>query len=287
MKMKKILMIALALVLSVSPAMFAKAAENQYYLVEGYVTPEGGGEITRTELADDIATVEVTPGTEYAISVNDGEGGLIGNYAFGISFETAPDLPAEQLDQARFAVLVPYGDEIDEFNLVDRKGRVISSAYVVARQEGITAFDVEDTGSGFVLRWAVACEDFSYLDFDIYAVSQLTGERNVLAYRMEEWELSVPYDWLEPDDVVVFVFKSNDGSSTLTAQSEMFSTPAGESRDILDDEAWEGGRSNETEEGSDWYIYLILIFLFVLLPAGLIVLVIMLLKKRKKRKLSN
>jgi len=285
--MKKIFVIALTLVLSISPVVLAKAAENQYYLVEGYVTPDGGGEITRIELVDDVAAVKVTPGTEYAISTCDSGGAVTGNTAFGVSFETAPDLPFAQLDQARFAVLVPYSEEISEFKLVDRQGRTLSSAAIVTRQEAITAFDVEDTGSGFVLRWAVACEDFSVLEFDIYAVSQLSGEKNVLAYHFEEWELAVPYDWLEPDDTIIFVLKSNDGRSTLTAESESFNTPPGESKDILDDEAWEGEWSNEEEEDSEWYIYLILIFLFVLLPVAFIVLVIVLVKKRKKRKLAK
>ena len=285
--MKKILVIALALVLAISPAMLAMAAENQYYLVEGYVTPDGGGKIVRIELVDGVAAVETTPGTEYAIGAIGGEDRLIGNTAFGVSFETAPDLPTAQLDEARFAVLVPYGEEIAELTLVDRQARVLSSAYVFAHQQEITSFDVEETDEGFALTWDVACDDPSRLDFDIYAVSQLTGEKNVLAYHFEEWELTVPYDWLEPGDTVVFVLKSNDGAGTLTAESESFNTPAGESKDILDDEAWELGDLPEEDNDVEWYWYLFFLFLFVLLPAGIIVLVVVLLKKRKKRKLSK
>ena len=286
MKMKKLLMITLALVMAIPAAMPVRAAENQYYLVEGYVTPDGGGELTRIELVDDVTTVEVTPGTEYAIRATGGDGSVTGNYAFGVSFETAPDLPFAQLDEARFAVLVPSG-EACEFDLMDRQGRVISNSHIDFSRQEITLFDAEETGEGFELRWDVACENVSVLDFDIYAVSQLSGEKNVLAYRYEEWELFVPYDWLEPDDIVVFVLKSNDGASTLTAESDAFTTPAGESKDIFDDEAWELGDLPEADDDVEWYWYLLFLFLFVLLPAGLIVLAVVLLKKRKKRKLSN
>ena len=285
--MKKLLIIALAFVIAIAPAVFAKAAENQYYLVEGYVTPGGGGEITRIELVDDVAAVEVTPGTDYAISLSGEEGVIIANYPFGVSFETAPDLPFAQLDEARFAVLVPYDGATDEFNLVNRAGKVISSAYAFAWQQEIISFDVEETDTGFTLRWEVYYEAPSPLDFDVYAVSEITGEKNVLAYRTAERELTIPYDWLEPGDTVVFVLKSNDGSSTLTAESEAFNTPAGEAKDILDDEAWEGEWQYEAEDDLEWYWYLIIIFFLVLLPVGLIVLLVVFLKKRKKRKLSK
>jgi len=152
---KKTLAIALALVLAISPVMIAQAAENQYYLVEGYVTPGGAGDITRIELVDDVATVKVTPGTDYAISAMGEEGVAIANYPFGVSFETAPDLPAAQLDEARFAVLVPHSDYIGAFMLVDRQGRVLASMAIIAHQEAITAFEVEDTGEGFALAWDV------------------------------------------------------------------------------------------------------------------------------------
>jgi len=284
--MKKLLIFSLALVLVFSMAVLASAAENQYYLVEGYVTPDGKGEITRIELVDDVTSVKVTPGTDYAISAIGEEAVVIANHAFGVSFETAPDLPFAQLDEARFAVLVPYSDDFGALVLVDRQGRTLSSRVLLER-EGEVSLDVRETEAGYELSWDYDSVDPSRLDFDVYAISQLTGEKNVLAYRMEETALSVPYDWLEPDDTIVFVLKSNDGSSTLTAESEGFNTPAGEAKDILDDEAWEGEWSNEEEEDVEWYWYLILIFLFVLLPAGVIVLVIVLVKKRKKRKLAK
>jgi hypothetical protein len=285
--MKKILAFALTLLLAIVPAVFAQAAENQYYLVEGYVTPGGKGEITRVELVDDVAAVSVTPGTEYAISACDSGGAVTGNTAFGVSFETAPDLPAARLDEARFAVLVPYNEEIGELMLVDRQDRTLSSRGLLAR-EGEASLDVRETEAGYELAWNDNSADPSLLDFDVYAVSEITGEKNVLAYRMAEMELSVPYDWLEPDDTIIFVLKSNDGRSTLSAESEGFNTPPGEPKDILDDEAWEGEWSNEAEEDDlEWYWWLIVIFLFVLLPAGLVVLIVVLVKKRKKRKLSK
>ncbi|MCL2495011.1 MAG: hypothetical protein FWE98_05070 [Oscillospiraceae bacterium] len=291
--MKKLLTLtlALALVLSFSPALFASAADNQhYFLVEGYVTPDGGGEIVRIELVDDILIVKSTPGTEYAISaINGGRGAYreaIANYPFGVSFETAPDLPFAQLDEARFAVLVPLVGVIFEFDLVDRAGRVISNAQVYAR-EGEVSLDVRETEAGFELRWDDNSADPSLLDFDVYALSEITGEKNVLAYRTQEWELFVPYEWLEPDDLVVFVLKCNDGTSTLTAESEAFYTPAGEAKDILDDEAWEPGDLPEEDDIPDWLVNLFLIFLFLVLPAGLIVLLVVFLKKRKRKKLAQ
>ena len=289
--MKKIAAIALALALLalltllVSPALLAGAAENQYYLVEGFVTPEGAGEITRVERVDGVITVETTPGTEYAVAANDGAGALLGSCAFGVSFEPPPDLPEATLDEARFAVLIPYSEAIGEFTLVDRQAKILSSVRVNAAQGEIALFEVGETGEGFALRWEAEAGNAA-LDYDVYAVSRITGEKNVLAYRAAESELFVPYGWLDPDDTIVFVLQCNDGSSTLTAESEAFSTPSGEAKDILDDEAWEGQgeEAEEAEEDPEWYWYLIVLFLFVVLPVGVIVLIIVLVKKRKKGK---
>jgi len=77
------------------------------------------------------------------------------------------------------------------------------------------------------------------------------------------------------------------GSSTLTAGSAAFNTPPGDSKDILDDEAWEGTWTHDAPEDVEWYWYLLFFFLFIGLPVGLIVLLVVLLKKRKKRKLSK
>ena len=108
------------------------------------------------------------------------------------------------------------------------------------------------------------------LEYDVLTVSQDSGDSNVLAYRTGETSLFVPYDWLDPNDTISFVLKSNDSRKTLTAVSDEFVTPDGDKKDIIDGDG-----------GLSWQ-YIIVIAAVIIVIAAITIIVIVVIRKNKK-----
>ena len=118
------------------------------------------------------------------------------------------------------------------------------------------------------------------IEYDVLTVSRESGDSNVLAYRTGETTLFVPYDWLDPNDTVVFILKSNDSRKTLTAVSGEFYTPDGEEKIIADnDEEWIDFKPDNS--GNSFWLYIALAIAVIIIVA-LVVVVIIVIRKKKK-----
>ena len=283
--MKKIIFtLALILVFLLS-GISVSAADNRYYMVEGRIYADGSGEITRSGIVEKSGAVRSGTGREYALlALNAGD--ILYSVALDVSFRSSSDVNAPPSEYAEFIGMIPYDIRIHNFELVDSDfAEICWHSIYEPYQTGIVYFDVEKTDGGFSMEWGVVITDISYADlltFDIIAVSQKTGEKNILAYRTTDTYLEIPYAWLDPNDTFTFMLESNDTVTTLFAESAAFNTPGGESKTIT--EEWSEIGANEWEDvWIDWE-YLLEILPFILIPvAGVIILVIVIMIMRKKK----
>lgn len=251
-----ILMFTIAFILV--PCFSASAAGEEYYLVSGRIYNDGSGEIDRVDRVDGITSVRTQAGEEYALFACNEDGHEIYMTPIAVNFELDPRAGGGYSEYSEFAALIPYDSRITSFILYNDLFYELDAAYTdEGAQMEIAYFTAEETDGGYMLRWSVELydEDDSYLiEYDVIAMSRSTGESNVLAYRTQDTSLFVPYDWLEPNDTVVFMLKSNDSRTTLTEVSGVFDTPDGEERTIGDaDTQWpDEGPSYEDPDYSDY-----------------------------------
>jgi len=267
-KISKILTISIILTLVILFSVFTVfAADTKYYMVEGRIYSDGRGEISRIGTVESSGGIKSGAGREYAVVAVDYDGNNLYSTALDINFKSSSDVGVPLSKYCEFIAMLPYDQNIVWLYLVDSEYNELdySSPYTNIQDE-IKYFTVEETGAGFNIKWDVSVWDdsyFEYLDYNVIAVSQKTGEKNVLAYRTTENHLELPYDWLDPNDTVKFMLESNDTFSTLVAESEAFGTPDGDDKSFVED--W--------YENDDYHYYvyddssdlIVLIFIIIIL----------------------
>ena len=287
---KLILIIIVAFTLGVCMSINIFAQESEYYMIDGKIYRDGSAEINRIDRVDGISSVKTKAGETYALVAFDKYDREIDIVALSVNFELNADMGGGFSEYSEFCALIPYNDKIVSFILFGSRYEILAEAYLdESVQVEIEHFIVEETNGGYKLDWRVKLNDYNYahmIEYDVLTVSQNSGDSNVLAYRSKETSLFVPYDWLDPNDTVVFILKSNDSRKTLTAISGEFSTPYGEEKNVEDDEKWDDDyeRSyyyNSYNSGGDFpWLYIALgIAAFIII--ALVILLIIIVKKRK------
>jgi hypothetical protein len=260
----------------------ALAAEGKYYMVDGRVYADGSAEIARVDVAEGVFVVQTLEPGEYALAGLNADYYGISLTPLAVSFEPAADAGGGRSEYAEFFGLIPYDEEIVAFAVVNGEADVLAIADIAVEsaQSEIAWFDVAETDGGYDLVWEVLLADdggADRLEYDVMAVSQDSGESNMLAYRTRETSLFVPFDWLEPNDTVVFTLRSNDSRTTLSASSEIFFTPDGKAKIVSDDEEW-----LDPEPGGAPTLYMALGAAVLILAAAAAVFVIRRGKARKE-----
>jgi len=288
--LKRLIIILVMLILI--PGISVSAA-NKYYMVEGRIYFDGFAEINRIGIVEHEGMVKSGVGQDYAVSAVNVFDGALYTTAIDVNFKSSSDVNAPPAEYAEFSALIPYDEEIAGFYLFDSDYNMLDwgSPHNSVQIE-IDYFNVKQTDYGFLMDWDVTLEDDSYaqyLNFGVVAVSQKTGERNVLAYRTAEKSLNVPNDWLDPNDDIIFILESNDKYSTLFYASDVFSTPDGEAKTITED--WSEIGADYLNEWEDVWIdwdYVLELLPFILIPvAGIIILVIIIIMRKRKKKSKN
>ena len=268
----------------------AFAAEGgKYYMIEGTVYAHGDqADIDRIEIVDGVSSVVYGGRNEYALCGYDLEYNLIGIVNLDVRFEGISDGGGEPAEYAAFVALMPYDERIVALAVVDASDMLLGYASVTPKQLLISFFDVEETDSGFELQWNTEVYDDKYandVDYDVMAVSQISGEKIMLAYRIKENSLTIPYEWLDPNDTIVFMLVSNDSGSTITETSGEYDTPDGESKFIEDmDLSSSDYEDDEDDELLTNIIFTVLTVLEILLAVGVIVVIVLFIKKKSKKK---
>lgn len=268
----------------------AFAAEGEkYYMIEGTVYAQGDqAVIDRVEIVDGISTVVYGGRNDYALCGYDSEYNLIGIVNLDVRFEGISDGGGQPAEYAAFVALMPYDERIVELEVLDVSGMVLGFAFVYPKQSEILFFDVEETDSGFELQWNTEVYDDKYandVDYDVMAVSQISGEKIMLAYRIKEKSLTIPYEWLDPNDTIVFMLVSNDSGSTITETSGEYDTPDGDSKFIEDmDSSFFDSEDEDADERLTNIIFTILFVLEIFLAVGVIVVIVLFIKKKIKKK---
>ncbi|MDR0963942.1 MAG: hypothetical protein LBM60_04925 [Clostridium sp.] len=264
--------------------------DESYYMVSGVIHEDGTGVLERIELISDIPIHTGLGGMEYAVLGCDDSYSTIRSVSFGVNHTSVADGNAT-LTSVPFTILVPYADEITNFSLVNADNMELSWLQLSFDTISIDSFDINQTDDGFDLTWSVSA---AYtVTCDVTAVSVLTGERNVVAYRITDTELAVSNDWLDPNDRVIFELRVNDGTETAYMLSNEYTTADGIVADLNDAEDYgndylygnenaDGDHSNTNGALSNM-VYIVLIIMSGLVVLGIIAAVVIVLVVRSKR----
>ena len=275
---------------------------NEYYMVDGRIYDEFSAIINRVEHVDNISSVKTKAGEEYLLKSYDIYDYEISSTVISVNFELGADAGGGISEYAEFCVLVPYDESIEYFILYNSGYYPIAEAYLFESvQYEIEYFiiDEDETDGGYNLEWSVDLYDYDseyMLEYDVMTISQKTGESNVLAYRIKEKSLFVPYDWLEPNDTVVFILKSNDSRITLTETSSEYTTPDGEVKNIADsDKEWTEAKAEASREyfniEDDVFdmniVYIIAAIIIGSLVVILVIIIVVFVVIKKKKKINK
>jgi hypothetical protein len=247
---KNIASLILAIAVIVSLSVTVSAAGYSYYAVSGIIYDDGTGIIERAEIVDGVEEAEGSGGSDYVIVAEDYDYNKLDSKAFSVKFTGYPDGIGD-VTAVPCTVLIPYKDAIYSFSLRNVSNEILSEIEIDNTID-VSDFEVNQSDDGVTLSWNGA----EGLTYDVTAVSQNTGQRFVLMYRSDETKLEIPYEWLEPNDSVVFELAAQSGNGTLTLVSESFDTPEGTAAIIADTDGgeWEeayaeiDGRTREGEE---------------------------------------
>jgi hypothetical protein len=219
----------------------AGAAGYSYYAVSGIIYDDGTGIIERAEIVDGVEDAAGSGGSDYVIVAEDYEYNTLDSKAFFVKFTGYPDGIGD-VTAVPFTVLIPYRDAIYSFSLRNVSNEILSEIEINNNID-VSEFEVKQNDDGFVLSWKGA----EGLTYDVTAVSQNTGLRSVLLYRLDETKLEIPNEWLEPNDSVVFELAAQSGNGTTTLVSGSFDTPEGTAAVIADAD---GGEWDEYADNS-------------------------------------
>ena len=247
-------------------------AEQEFFLVEGIVYADGYTGVTgRTALITNVQVIDAPRqieqrfASEYAVTAENDIGDIVAIANISVSFAPATDSGNDAPTYAAYAVLIPYDPAIEEFNLYNSKGEWLDYYELKPFLHSIDYFDIEETDTGYALSWDVLLEEVDddflgdmLVTYDVMAV-QVSGEKNVLAYRSEEQSLTVPYEHLDPNDTIVFRLLAYDGAIRLEELSDEYTTPDG-AADAAQDEEWyekNGDSSEEESKGTNMMVWII------------------------------
>jgi hypothetical protein len=248
---KKAASLFLTLMTIFSLSVAAQAAGYSYYAVTGIIYDDGTGVIERAEIVDGVEDAAGSGGNDYVIVAEDYEYNTLDTKAFSVKFTGYPDGIGD-VSAVPFTALIPYRDEIYSFSLRNVSNEILSEIEINNAID-VSDFTVKKNSDSFTLKWNGA----DGLTYDVIAVSENTGLRSVLMYRSGEKELEIPFDWLEPNDSIVFELGAQSGNGTTILVSESFSTPEGAAAIIADADGgeWEeayadnSGRARDSETG--------------------------------------
>jgi hypothetical protein len=245
-KIKKAASVILAITMIFSLSVAVSAADltkRSYYAVSGIIYDDGSGAIERAEIVDGIEDAAQGSGEDYAIVAEDYDFNTIDTKAFSVKFSGYPD-GIGTVSAVPFTLLIPYSDEIYSFSLRNSTNEILSEIEINNAID-VSDFAVKQNNDSYSLSWSGA----EGLTYDITAVSQKTGMRTVLMYRSDETKIEIPFEWLEPNDTVVFELASQSGNGTAVLSSESFATPDGTAAVIADADGEEWGESYADNSG--------------------------------------
>lgn len=284
-----LIIFALSFVLSALPA---SASIREYFMIEGYIGINGTAQISRIGLIEYENVMELEREGDYSlVALYQDE--LMYSVPINVSFDVvASDMPSQTIEYSDFVVYIPADIDVSYFFIVNSEEEIVGD-YVAYTpyQYGIETFNVEETNTGYSLDWNVLCEQEyrDLLSYDVVAYSENTGEKYMLAYRTKEVSLTVPFEWLEPNDTIYFKLLSNDTITTFSESSSNFQTPDGKSMVIteewqeftLEDLSLDEDYEDDLESLIIGFVLIAIVFLLLILIAVVIILVIKLKKKQK------
>jgi hypothetical protein len=282
------IMMMFSISLFLSPAFAVSAEGDNYYAVSGIIYDDGEGIIERVEIVFDVEDSAQNGGSDYVIIAEDYDYNMISSKAFSVKFSGYPDGIGE-VSAVPFTVLIPYDDEIYNFSLRNSYEQILFGI-VIDNNIDVSDFEVTENEDSFSLSWSGA----DYLTYDVTAVSEESGQRTVLLFRSEETSLEVPFEWVEPNDTVVFELTAQNGNGTSVFYSDSFDTPEGEAAIIADadGEDWDGNSDkaekkskSDSKSGTDKLIKTIAIVggAIVLAIIAAVIIIVLTIKKKKQK----
>jgi hypothetical protein len=140
------------------------------------------------------------------------------------------------VSEVPFSVLIPYNEAIVNFSLYDSSNMRLWDLEVDNAVD-VSGFSVTENEYGFNLSWSGA----EGLTYDVTAISEISGLRSVLLFRSENTYIDIPFEWLEPNDTIIFELSAYSGNGTSITLSESFVTPDGAAALIGDADGDEWG----------------------------------------------
>jgi hypothetical protein len=283
-----ILALTLALSISISLSVVVSAERKDYYIVSGTIYDDGTAYIESAEIVLGIEDAAGNGGYDYVIIAEDYDYNVIDSKSFSVKFTGYPD-GIGTVSEVPFTVLIPYNEAIVNFSLYDSSDMRLWD-FEINNSIDVSEYNITQNDYGFSLSWS----GDEGLTYDVTAVSQISGLRSVLLYKSEDSSLEIPFEWLEPNDIVTFELAAYSGNGTAIFNSDSFDTPDGEAAVFgdADGEEWAEGSGDIGGSESEAYdtatdIVAILIIVSIIVGAlvfviGIPLLIIVLVTKKKK-----